>query len=65
MKNKNVIYREMGVYRCTSAENYAATIRDVHKVSKLEGFTSPQEIIDYFCKYCGCKSDDFTVIEGV
>ena len=62
MKPKTVIYKSNGIYYITSEENYNAYIRDARQTQKMQDFNSAQEIIEYFCKYCGSKIEDFIII---
>lgn len=58
-----VIYKENGIYYATNKENYEAEIRNAREIHKMEGFNSAEEIIEYFCKFCGSKAEDF-IIKG-
>lgn len=60
---KMVIYRELGVLCCTALENYKARIRNAKQVQRLADFDTPQEIIEYYCKYFGSVPEDFTIID--
>lgn len=60
---KIVIYKALGIYYATREDNFYAQIRDANRVQKLADFNSAQEIIDYYCKYFGCKPEDFIVVD--
>lgn len=57
-----IIYKVMGEYRCTTKENYSARIQDARKIQNLKDFETAEQIIDYYCKYFGCKPSDFEII---
>ena len=56
-----VIYKGLSGYAVTSYENYTARIMNANKVTDCSNFESPEQIIDYFCKYFGKKATDFIV----
>lgn len=60
---KMIIYKENGVFKATTEENYKAPIRNAFRIQLLNDFNSAQEIIEYYCKYSNAKPEDFTVIE--
>lgn len=60
---KTVIFKTFNGYATTSEDNYNARIRNERKVTDCSAFASPEEIIKYFCKYFGCKADEFIVEE--
>ena len=60
---KIVIYRVGETYYTTTEENYKARIQDARAIHKMQDFTSAEEIINYYCKYFGNKTEDF-IIEG-
>ena len=60
---KTVIYKRLGDYYTTNEENYNARIQNARAIHKMQGFKSPQEIIEYYCTYCGSKPEDFIVVE--
>lgn len=63
---KTVIYKVEGIYYTTTEENYAAGIQNARAIHKMQDFNSPQEIIEYYCKYFGSKTEDFIIIaEGI
>lgn len=64
MKMKTVIYKENGFYYTTPEANYNARIRDARAINKAWAFNSAEEIIYYFCKYCGSKPEDFIIINA-
>lgn len=57
---KYVIYKCNG-YKVTSLENYNAMITNKNDVIDCSKFTSTQEIIDYFVKYCNLTKNDFII----
>lgn len=59
---KMIIYKALGIYYATTEENYKARIQDARAIHKLQDFSSAQEIINYFCTYCGSKPKDFIII---
>ena len=61
---KMVIYKVLGVYHCTTEENYNARIQNERRIQRLWDFNSAEEIIEYYCKYFNSKPEDFTVIES-
>ena len=58
-----VIYRENGVLKVTTKENYNRPVANARQIHTLADFTTPEEVIEYFCKYCGSKKEDFTIIQ--
>ena len=61
MKTKTVIYKENGVFKTTTQENYNAIIQDAFKVTKWEAFESAEEIINYCVQYCKANKEDFII----
>ncbi len=60
---KMVIYKENGVYKVTTEENYNRTIQNAREINIMENFESVEEIIDYFVKWCRRNKEDFIVID--
>lgn len=60
---KTVIYKSEGIYYTTTEENYAAGIQNARAIHKMQDFSSAEEIINYFCKYFGSKTEDFIIIK--
>lgn len=58
-----VIYKHLGEFRVTTEENYNARIQNARAIHNLSDFSSAEEIIKYFCKYCGSKPEDFIIKE--
>ena len=58
---KTVIYKAGGTYYVTSEENYNARIQNARAIHRLD-FDSTEAIIEYLCKYCGYKAEDFIII---
>ena len=61
---KQVIYKSNGIYCVTTEANYKARIQDARAIHRLKDFESAEEIIEYFCTYCGSKTEDFIIING-
>ena len=59
---KMVIYKSLGDLYVTAKENYDAPIQDARLKVKAVGFTTADEIIEYYCENFGCKPEDFTVV---
>ena len=64
MKPKTVIYKSNGIYYITSEANYNARIQNARAIQKMQDFNSAEEIIEYFCKYFGSKTEDFIIINA-
>lgn len=63
---KMVIYKSLGIYYVTTEANYNAYIQDARAIQKMQDFNSAEEIIEYFCTYCGSKTEDFIIMgEGI
>ena len=61
---KTVIFRDFcGNLKTTPEENYNARIQNARKINDCSAFSTPEEIIDYFCKWFGSKKDEFIVID--
>lgn len=60
---KTVIYKENGVYKTTTEENYKRTIRNAREIHNMYDFESAEEIMDYYMKWFKCNKEDFIVIE--
>lgn len=60
---KIVIYKAGGIYYTTTEENYKARIQNARTIHELIGFNSAEEIIEYYCKYFGSKTEDFIIVE--
>lgn len=58
---KIVIYKVNGAYYTTTEENYNAIIQNARLIHKMDGFTSTQEIIEYYCKYFNSNIDEFII----
>lgn len=56
-----VIYKDLRGYCVTDIDNYNASAMDARKVFVMDGFTSANDIIDYFCTYCNKTKNDFVV----
>lgn len=59
---KLVIYKVLDGYNVTSKQNYNAYIMDARKVRHLTNFKTPEDIIDYYCKWFGSKPEDFEIM---
>lgn len=60
---KIVIYKAEGIYYTTTEENYAAGTQNARAIHKMQDFESAEEIINYYCKHFGSKTEDFIIIE--
>lgn len=60
---KTVIYKAGGIYYTTTEENYTARIQNARAIHQMKDFNSAEEIINYYCKYFGSKTEDFIIIE--
>lgn len=62
---KTVIYKENGVYKTTTEENYKRAVRNAREVCSWENFETAEEIIDYLVMYLGNKysKESFIVID--
>ena len=63
---KFVLYSENSplygrIFYVTSKENYDRRIKDARKIYKMYGFSTVQEIIDYWQKYFGVQPEDFII----
>lgn len=56
---KLIIYRESDGLKVTPESNYNARIRNERKVTNCTAFASAEDVREYFCKYFGCKDEDF------
>lgn len=56
-----VIYKALGSLKITPAENYDISPQNARKVLDCSAFDTPQEVIDYFRKYCEAENDEFIV----
>lgn len=63
---KNVIYKENGVYKITTEENYRRAIQNAREIFVLKDFGSAEEIISYFTANFGNRysRDSFIVVNG-
>ena len=59
---KTVIYKENGIFKTTTEENYNARIQNARIICNWENFESAEEIIDYLIKYCNYKKENFIII---
>lgn len=60
---KTVIYKENGVYKTTTKENYNRTIRNAREIHTMYDFEDAEEIMEYYIKWFKCNREDFIVIE--
>ena len=60
---KTIIYKELGIYKTTTEENYNARIQNARRIHTWNDFNSAEEIIDYYIKYFKATREDFIVIE--
>ena len=63
---KNVIYKENGVYKVTTEENYRRPVQNARLIYTLKDFGSAEEIIEYFIEWFGdmYSRENFIVING-
>ena len=59
---RTVIYKIGETYYVTNENNYKASIQNARAIHCMKDFDSPEEIIEYFCKYFGSKAKDFIVM---
>ena len=60
---KWIIFKNFKGYAVTSVDNYNARIRDERKVVDCSAFDSPEEIIEYYCKWFNSAPEDM-IVEG-
>ena len=60
---KMVIFKNLSGYAVTPEDNYNAYIRNERKVMDCSAFSSPEEIIEYYCKYFNSTPEDFIIEE--
>jgi hypothetical protein len=60
---KTVIYKENGIYKTTTEDNYKRIIRNAREIHNMHDFESAEEIMDYYIKWFKCNKEDFIVIE--
>lgn len=58
-KEKLIIYRELDGLKVTPESNFNTRIRDERRVTNCSAFSDAEEVREYFCKYFGCKDEDF------
>lgn len=58
-QEKLVIYGAPGAYKVTPESNYNRQFADSRAITNCSDFESPEEIINYFCKYFKRSSQDF------
>ncbi len=64
MKNeKQCIFKSNDIYCVTPISNYYARTQDARKIHAMRGFNSPNEIIEYYCRYFNSKENDFIIME--
>lgn len=59
---KIVIYKENGVYKTTTEDNYNSRIKNARQIHVMKDFESAEEIIEYYVKWFKCSAEDFIVI---
>lgn len=57
-----VIFKEFGVLKCTTKDNYHARIRDSTKVQRFENFDTAEEVKDYLTRHTKVSADKFVII---
>lgn len=61
---KLVIYKAGGIYFVTPESNFNAVVQDARLKQKMIDFSSTDEVIDYFVKYCKCTKSQFIIHES-
>ena len=61
---KMVVYKSLDDYCVTTLANYNSYVQNTRTIQRLQGFTSFQEVIEYYCKYFNAKEEDFVVIRN-
>lgn len=61
---KYVIYKSKGDFYITTKQNYESPIQNAREITKIIGFRTAEEIIDYYCKNIKMSRDNFIVING-
>jgi len=61
---KAIIYKENGIYKITTEENYNNQIKNAKQINILKDFESAEEIINYFIKYFQANKEDFIIIDN-
>ena len=64
---KFVIYSENiplygRIFYVTSKENYDRRIKNAREINKMDGFSTAQEVIDYWGEWFGVQPDDFIIM---
>ena len=64
---KFVLYSENSplygrIFYVTSKENYDRRIKNAREINKMDGFSTAQEVIDYWVKWFGVQPEDFIVM---
>ena len=58
---KTVIYKENGIFKTTTEENYNRVIRNAREIHIMKDFESAEEIKEYYIKWFKCSENDFIV----
>ena len=61
---KYVIYKSNGNFYVTTQQNWQSSIQNAREITKVVGFKTAEEIIDYYCKNIKISRDNFIVING-
>ena len=66
---KFVIYSENSllcgrIFYVTSEENYNRRIQNAREIKRMDGFSTVEEVIDYWVKWFGVQPEDF-IVRGV
>lgn len=59
---KMVIWNSCGTWCYTTKKNYESYVQNARQIHRMPEFKSPEEIIDYLCKYTRATIEDFIVI---
>lgn len=60
---KMIITKSLGCYVVTTLRNYNSYVQDTRLIQRLpiKEWGEPQEVVDYYCKYCNCEEEDFII----
>ena len=58
---KTVIYKKLGDFYTTPEDNFNANLTNARLVHKAENFETPEEIIEYYCKWFSSTREDFII----
>lgn len=58
---KMVIFKQLGNLCITTLENYNARIQNARRIHTMKDFKTPEQIIEYYCKWFKSEPEDFIV----